>query len=299
MENENLYPERDRRARNRAASAAVQPENTKKSGRKNDAFVKLIAAQCFITAAAIAFVFLLGKVSSPVLDELKKAYSEAMSSDMSAPELYSAFKEKAHDVFSPVTDEKPEGEEEKADEPESENTTAMEKLGSEAGETVAVGEMEQAGGRDIETEEAAKGTSFAMYEISEKPAMPVPSERITSGFGYRVNPVSGNYGFHTGIDLSSPLGTPVSAVFFGIVEETGEDDQWGKYVLIKHSDNLETYYCHCSEVFVSGGDVIRKGETVALVGSTGWSTGPHLHFEVRIGGVRVDPSILLFGKKST
>ena len=89
-------------------------------------------------------------------------------------------------------------------------------------------------------------------------------------------------------------GTPVAAAFYGEIEETGENDVWGKYVLMPHSEQLETYYCHLSEIYVTEGSVIRQGETVGLVGSTGWSTGPHLHFEVRIGGVRVDPERLLY-----
>ncbi len=68
----------------------------------------------------------------------------------------------------------------------------------------------------------------------------------------------------------------------------------GEYVLMRHSEQLETYFCHLSEIYVTEGSVIRQGETVGLVGSTGWSTGPHLHFEVRIGGVRVDPERLLY-----
>ena len=169
---------------------------------------------------------------------------------------------------------------------------SYEVISDETGESVAVGEIETdgSGGGDM----AASGSSFAPYFVSVDAVMPVKNARLTSPFGYRVNPVSGNYGFHTGIDLAVPEGTPISASFYGEVVKTGESDVWGKYVLMRHSDTFETYYCHMSDIYVKEGAVIRQGETIGLVGSTGWSTGPHLHFEVRIDGVRVDPERLLY-----
>ena len=109
-----------------------------------------------------------------------------------------------------------------------------------------------------------------------------------------VSSVSGKYGFHTGLDLAAAEGTPVAASFYGRVVETGSSDVWGNYVLLEHSEDFCTYYCHLSEIYVEEDAVIRQGETVGLVGSTGWSTGPHLHFEVRINGVRVNPETLLY-----
>ena len=143
-----------------------------------------------------------------------------------------------------------------------------------------------------------KGTSFAPYYVSVDPVIPVKDARVTSKFGYRTNPISGNYGFHTGIDLAAEEGTPVSAAFYGRVCETGENEVWGKYVLMEHSEKFSTYYCHLSEFYVEEDAIIRQGETIGLVGSTGWSTGPHLHFEVRINGVRVNPEPLLYPEKN-
>lgn len=159
-------------------------------------------------------------------------------------------------------------------------------------DVVAVGKMDASGGEDIGSEQAIKGASFASYTVSAPVTVPV-SGRLTSPFGYRTNPVSGKYGFHTGIDLAAPEGTPVASAYGGKVTDSGESDVWGKYVLLEHSDGFETYYCHLSEIYAPKGTVLRKGETLGLVGSTGWSTGPHLHFEVRIDGVRVDPEPLI------
>ena len=150
----------------------------------------------------------------------------------------------------------------------------------------AVGKITALGGDDFGSEQAIKGTTFASYTVSAPVAVPV-SGRLTSPFGYRTNPVSGNYGFHTGIDIAAPEGTPVAAAYAGRVTSVGEDDVWGKFVLIEHSDGFETYYCHLSEIYVSEGTVLRKSETLGLVGSTGWSTGPHLHFEIINNGTKI------------
>lgn len=159
-------------------------------------------------------------------------------------------------------------------------------------DVVAVGKMDASGGEDIASEQAIKGASFASYTVSAPVTVPV-NGRLTSPFGYRTNPVSGKYGFHTGIDLAAPEGTAVASAYGGRVTNSGESDVWGKFVLLEHSDGFETYYCHLSEIYAPEGTVLRKGETLGLVGSTGWSTGPHLHFEVRIDGVRVDPEPLI------
>ena len=165
-------------------------------------------------------------------------------------------------------------------------------------DTVAVGVITGTGGEDIGSEQAVEGTTFASYTVSAPVTLPVENARLTSPFGYRTNPVSGNYGFHTGVDLAVAENTPVAAAYGGVVTDSGESDVWGKYVLIEHSDGFETYYCHLNDIYAPEGTVLRSGETLGLVGSTGWSTGPHLHFEVRIDGVRVDPEPLVFGSEN-
>lgn len=270
--------------RRRRSSASAK----KKAPGKTDIFMKLLIMQSVLCAAAVLTALLISKFSPGTFAKMKADYGRMTEKNMSIGEIFSEIKNGTRQVLAVYSG----GDEEVTGVPETEQYEAVI---DETGETVAVGEIiEGSGGGDIGEKEAAKGTSFADYKISEKPAMPVKDLRITSKFGYRVNPVSGEYGFHTGLDLAVSEGSPVSAAYYGTVEETGESDVWGRYILLKHSDGLETYYCHLSEIYVSDGAVIRKGETVGLVGSTGWSTGPHLHFEVRIGGVRVDPEKLLF-----
>ncbi len=292
--------QRTRQAEPHRRSRSVEQKNSKKHKRSgSDALMKLVCLQVIIVAAALASIFVMGRISPSSYGNLKKQYDGIMSEDKSLSQIFSGMKEYALFVIS-YMDEEEETQTVSAQiipEKTTASEQSLEEISTKTGETVASAELEtakSAGGKDIETEKAAKGTSFADYAVSEAPAMPVNSRNVTSEFGYRTNPISGNYGFHTGLDIAAAQGTEISCLFFGVVEETGEDDKWGKYVKVKHSDSLETFYCHCSEVFVKSGDIIRKGETLALVGSTGWSTGPHLHIEIIIDGVRADPYKLLF-----
>lgn len=153
----------------------------------------------------------------------------------------------------------------------------------------ALQEKTDAGGEDIALYKAAENTSFSPVATTCAPVQPVDSTNYTSYFGYRINPITNVRSFHTGLDIAAPQGTKVKAVFSATVRKTGEDSHSGKYVILTHSDGLETFYCHLSKILAEEGAVLRQGETIALVGSTGWSTGPHLHFEVRKNGERLNP----------
>lgn len=118
--------------------------------------------------------------------------------------------------------------------------------------------------------------------------MPVNGE-ITSGFGYRIHPIFKIRKFHTGIDIGAEYGAPVVAAEEGIVIFSGWWGGYGKVVIIDHGGGIVTLYAHCSSLLVFAGQKVRRGEMIARVGSTGISTGPHLHFEVRKNGVPVNP----------
>lgn len=113
--------------------------------------------------------------------------------------------------------------------------------------------------------------------------------RITSGFGPRVDPVYGTDGFHKGIDIAAATGTPVVAAADGRVVYAGWCGGYGIAVFIWHGDGKETRYAHLSGTAVRQGTVVKAGDIIGYVGSTGKSTGPHLHFEVRVGGKAVNP----------
>ena len=259
-----------------------------KAKTKTDYLIRLISLRSVLSILIVSGVFLASKISPSYFERMKEDYGRIMQNDMSVGDIAGDLKDAAQFVFKPVEIT------EKAEEAFAVST--YEVTSDETGETIAVGEIIEngSGGSDIESVQAAKGTSFADYYVSDEPVMPVEGARITSRFGYRTHPIKGSYDFHTGLDLAAAEGTPIAAAFYGTVAETGEDDAWGKYVLLEHSEGFATFYCHLSEIYAEEGAVIRQGETIGLVGSTGWSTGPHLHFEVRINGVRVDPELLLY-----
>jgi murein DD-endopeptidase MepM/ murein hydrolase activator NlpD len=121
---------------------------------------------------------------------------------------------------------------------------------------------------------------------------PIDGARITSGFGMRVNPILGYSAMHQGIDFGAPMGTPIFAAGNGVIEEMGWKNGYGKWVKIRHNGTYETGYAHTSR-FASGlqkGSKVKQGQVIAYVGTTGNSTGPHLHFEIMVNGQHVNPS---------
>jgi murein DD-endopeptidase MepM/ murein hydrolase activator NlpD len=121
---------------------------------------------------------------------------------------------------------------------------------------------------------------------------PVPGP-ITSGFGYRTDPITGQTALHSGIDFGAPCGTPIKAAATGTVFQVTPEASSGGYgnmTIIRHGGNVATLYAHQSSIIVSPGQIVTIGQVIGYVGSTGKSTGCHLHWEVRINGVPVDPA---------
>ncbi len=119
---------------------------------------------------------------------------------------------------------------------------------------------------------------------------PCPSYTyISSDFGYRIHPISGVEKFHSGIDMAAPYGSAILAAADGTVVSAGYSSSMGNYVMINHGGGLYTIYMHASALYVSSGQSVSAGEQIAAVGSTGNSTGPHLHFSVRLSGSYVSP----------
>lgn len=118
---------------------------------------------------------------------------------------------------------------------------------------------------------------------------PVKTGWISSYFGNRSDPFTGFNEFHKGIDIAGPAGTHVDAVAAGLVTWAGPRTGYGNMVQINHGNGLSTRYCHNEKLLVKVGDMVHKGEEIALMGSTGRSTGPHLHFEVLKNGAAVNP----------
>ena len=119
---------------------------------------------------------------------------------------------------------------------------------------------------------------------------PVNVPYRSSSYGWRQDPFRGVRAFHSGLDFSAAHGEPIIATAGGIVVEASHGRNYGKFITIKHGDGLETRYAHASKLFVKKGDLVNKKDIIALVGNTGRSTGPHLHYEIRLNGRPLDPT---------
>ncbi len=126
-------------------------------------------------------------------------------------------------------------------------------------------------------------------------ANPLPEGIVTSKYGYRKSPFTGHNTFHNGIDIAAPEGTEVRSARDGIISLTGFNETYGNFIQISHSGGYETFYGHLNKIFVELHDKVNSTMIIAEVGSTGLSTGPHLHFEVRRDGRATDPSSLTPG----
>jgi len=136
---------------------------------------------------------------------------------------------------------------------------------------------------------AARAAAGISGPVSIPSRTPLDGLTMTSNFGMRVHPVLGGLRAHKGIDLSAPVGTPIHATADGVVGKAAWFGGYGLYVQLEHGNDLETRYGHMSRLNVAEGQHIHKGDIVGYVGTTGRSTGPHLHYEVRVSGVAVNP----------
>ncbi|MEG1448614.1 MAG: M23 family metallopeptidase, partial [Oscillospiraceae bacterium] len=137
--------------------------------------------------------------------------------------------------------------------------------------------------------EPPEGASFAPFMVTGDMALPLKDFTLTSDFGYRNHPITKKLDFHRGIDLAAAEGENVYASFFGEVTDIGENEIYGNFIEISHSGNLKTVYSHCKKIIAKKGMKVKTGDRIATVGSTGISTGPHVHFEVIVKDKYCDP----------
>jgi murein DD-endopeptidase MepM/ murein hydrolase activator NlpD len=116
--------------------------------------------------------------------------------------------------------------------------------------------------------------------------------RMSSGFKMRFHPILKNWRAHLGVDYAAPTGTPVRTVGDGVVHFAGVQNGFGNVVYINHRSGHTTVYAHLSRINVQRGARVSQGQNIGAVGSTGWATGPHLHFEFRVNGEHQDPTVL-------
>ena len=148
-----------------------------------------------------------------------------------------------------------------------------------------------AGKTNNSTAKGNTGSTTTTSTGSSSLRWPCPaSGRITSGYGNRKSPTAGASSNHKGIDISASTGSSIVAAAGGTVSIATYSYSAGNYVVVNHGNGLSTVYMHCSQLLVSAGDTVKAGQTIAKVGSTGYSTGSHLHFAVRKNGSYVNPS---------
>ncbi len=134
--------------------------------------------------------------------------------------------------------------------------------------------------------------SYTMDQLSlgELETMTPVQGRLTSEYGYRDHPINGKYLFHGGVDIGGQTGDAIAAFAGGTVEYTGKNDSYGLYLQIDHGNGVKSFYAHCSKVVVTKGQKVAIGEKVAEIGSTGTSTGPHLHLELKYNKMHLNPA---------
>lgn len=247
--------------------AVVKPkddfEQTETVEIKKNSTNSVMIVQLVVCIFAVVSVFLIGRLSPQTFEFIRDEYNRIMSVDMDAKEIASSAKKVIERAE--ATDEGQTAE--KSTERKNVNTVKS----AADGEVMAV---------------------MSLFKSDEEITVPVHGE-ITSEYGNRTNPVSGEYLMHSGVDIAASQGTEIRAAYSGIVSEVGSNSVGGNYISLVHKDGSETLYCHCSKIIAEKGDVIRAGETIALVGSTGRSTGPHLHFEITVDGKTENPLLYL------
>lgn len=227
--------------------------------------VIIVQSVVFILILLVFFCFY--KKQNDTFKQIRTLYINIMQQDMTAKELADG----AKSVFNFLS------------QPRTVN-------GNDATKTDAEENLDGAGGEDLLHPKS--DASFSPVFLSSEIVKPVQAKRITSKFGFRKNPVTGKYGFHSGLDLAAAEGTEIKAAFDGVVERATKSKVRGNYIFLK-SGNVRTIYCHCSKLLVKEGDTVKAGETIAKVGSTGQTTGPHLHFELIINGIHYNPEWVL------
>lgn len=271
---------------------------------KKDFVVRAILFQSLFCILLFGLLFFLKQSNSELFKSIESEFSDKLSENITKNEAQSVFKSMREKFVTPTADV--ENKQNKSIDAKTENSTTKnnnpENILENETEFVPFDEpslnatVEATGGVDIKiasSDEIPENVSLNSYTLSKKMINPVINGKTTSEFGARIHPISNELTFHAGIDIAADLETPIYAAFDGKVAVADYDKWNGNYMKIKHENGLMTVYCHCESLNVKKGENIRAGEVIGYVGSTGSSTGPHLHFELRIDNVSFDPQIAL------
>jgi len=249
---------------------------------KKDFLSKTLLLQFIVCTALFALLFALKTSNNKLFVTIEEAFSERLEENLKI--------EQAQQAFSNILKNKTSNPEEK-NKTETDSKSEKETAYIPLEEPSLSAEIIATGGNDIKVSsknEIPKNVSVNNYKLNKKMVLPLKGT-TTSEFGIRTHPISGDLRFHSGIDIAAEEGTNIYAAFDGIVIVAAYDKWNGNYLKIKHDNDIMTVYCHCKDLNVKKGDKIRAGEVIATVGSTGSSTGPHLHFELRVDDISYNP----------
>lgn len=244
---------------------------------KKDYLTKTLILQFSVCLILFGLLFALKSSNNAFYKEVKKMFSDRLEENISLDEVQSVFAN--INVKPNTTDDY----KEKLTETETEYVAPEEP--SLSAQIIASGGNDK---KVSSAEEIPDNVSRDDYKLSQKMILPVKGT-VSSEFGTRIHPISGDLRFHAGIDIAANEGTRIYSAFDGEVVRA-DYDQWnGNYIKIQHENGIMTVYCHCKKLNVKKGQKIRAGEIIGTVGSTGSSTGPHLHFELRINNISYNP----------
>lgn len=255
---------------------------------KKDYLSKTLLIQFIVCLVLFGLIFALKSSNTRLFSELENTFSKRLEDNLSLDEAKSVF---ANLNNGKATTTKNESE-------KNANEEVSDYIPFE--EPSLNAEIIATGGNDIKVSsnsDIPENVSTDSYKLNRKMILPLKGE-TTSEFGVRTHPISGDLRFHAGIDIAAQKGTSIYSAFDGIVTEAGYDQLNGNYIKIKHENDIMTVYCHCEKLNVKKGQSIRAGEVIATVGSTGSSTGPHLHFELRINNISYNPQKALKGAEN-
>ncbi len=229
----------------------TERKRTTPKDKQKNAMTKVIVVQLVLSLLVSGILFAVSKTDTNLSKGIKGFYSRICETDIAVSSIIDVFKGVVKETFAPInSDEK------------------------------AVGET-----KDNSGEKADFSPVFLTVNIER----PLKEGNITSSFGYRISPITNKYSLHKGIDIATDKNAKIYATYDGIVEKAEYHSINGNYIIIKHSDYLKTTYNHCNKLLVKVGDKVKKGECIALVGSTGYATGNHLHYEVIVNDEYVNP----------
>lgn len=262
------------RPRENTVARSRGARNTAETKKTGGTLQSVIVVQLVLCLLLSGITFAVYKTSETRLEALRQAYATLFSRDMEKDDLQATFRRVSDFVFKPPSSAETE-------------QTAADITAQTQTETQSQA-YDGAGGEDLLYPDEI--TSFSPFTVTGKFTVPVAYKRVSSNFGYRENPVTKKYGFHSGIDLAAPEGTPIYAAYAGTVAEVGCSDARGNYIVLAHGNGVRTVYCHCSTIFAEVGANLKSGEVIAAVGATGQATGPHLHFEIWLQETRCNPA---------